>query len=158
MTEEMRKPHLWMMNVTCKTLGNILATITQEQATTWRDGGTGWTVLEVLCHLRDFNGFFHGRAVMMIEADYPHLPAYDHEALAIERRYNEQDIRQVYQELSEGRKQFITFFEGLTEAQWQRSGVHPERGHFTMLDALMQVVTHELNHTEQITRIIAEKR
>lgn len=146
------------VETTCKIIGNVLAGISQQEAATWRDGDDGWTVLEVLCHLRDFDGFFYERAAMMVERDYPQLPAYDHEALAIERRYNEQNMQQVYCELVESRARFRTFLAGLTNEQWKRSGMHPERGHFTMVDALVQVVTHDITHLEQITRIVGEKQ
>jgi hypothetical protein len=151
---QIRERHLQLMQKSCQTLGNILQNVSQETATTWRDGPAGWTVLEVTCHLKDFDHFFRQRAKMMLEQDYPRLPAYDHEALAIERAYNRQNLVRAYQELSESRREFGAFFSDLTESQWERAGVHPERGHFTMLDALMQVGSHDLTHLEQITRIL----
>lgn len=157
MDEKTRGTFIWLMNKSVETLGNITKTITQEEATTWRDSGNGWTVVEVLCHLRDFDGFFRHRAEMMLAEDHPQLPAYDHEALAIEQRYNDQDLYTVYAELIDSRGKTSQFFESLTEDQWKRTGIHPERGHFTMIDALIQVGTHETNHIEQITRIIAER-
>ncbi|MBZ0275348.1 MAG: DinB family protein [Anaerolineae bacterium] len=157
--ETVRKAHVGAMRYTHKTVGHVIDTITQEQAATYRDandGDKGWTALEVLCHLRDFDTFFYLRAMMMVEQDYPRLPAYDHEQLAIERDYNHQDLRTVYTEYTTSRERTVAFFKGLTEEQWERSGIHPEKGHFTMTDAVMQVVTHDILHLEQITRILAE--
>ena len=151
-----RRQHVKLMQLTCTTLGNIISGVSQEAASSYRDGPDGWTVLEVLGHLRDFDGFFRHRAEMMLARDYPHLPAYDHEALAIERAYNQQDLMQVYAEFSASRQQSIEFFKGLSTDQWARTGVHPEHGHFTVTHAAMQVGIHDAMHIEQITRILQQ--
>lgn len=157
-TVDLRQRHIQLIGKTRDILRNIVSSTTQEAAITYRDSGDGWTVLETLCHLRDYDGFFYGRAVMMLENEHPLLPAYDHDALVIERRYNEQNLQQVFAELDESRGVFIAFFEGLDEAGWAKTGIHPERGYFTMMDALVQVGTHDVTHIEQITRILAEKK
>ncbi|MEM7801383.1 MAG: DinB family protein [Chloroflexota bacterium] len=146
------------MGKSCQTLGNLIQNITLEEARSWRDSGDGWTVTEVMCHLRDFDEFFMGRAEMMLTRDHPDLPAYDHEALAIERSYNAQDLFEVYADLKRHRASFQALYEGLTEDQWKLDGKHPERESFDMLDSLMQVGLHDVNHIEQISRIMAEKR
>lgn len=153
-----RKRHIFLMEKTLQILENVLKNVTQEEAMTLRDGENGWTILEIVSHLRDFDGFFRGRAEMMIMQDYPELPSYDHEALAIAMKYNEQDLREVLIQLSESRERFIEFFNGLTDEQWEKAGIHPERGHFTMTDAVMQVGTHDANHIEQITRILINRK
>lgn len=157
-TEKITRRHIGLMKKTLKTLGNVIDGLSLADARSWRDTGDGWTVTEVMCHLRDFDEFFMGRAELMLTQDHPTLPAYDHEALAIERKYNEQDLFEVYADLVEHRAKFVGLFEGLTDGQWQLDGKHPERESFDMLDALMQVGLHDSTHIEQITRIIAEKR
>jgi hypothetical protein len=154
---DIHKRHLLLMQHTLSILGHSLAGVSQAMATTRRDpndGDKGWSVVEVLCHLRDYDVIFQGRAQLMCTAEYPPLPGYDHEALAIERRYNEQDLRQVYAELVASRGRFVQFFQSLTAEGWTRAGIHPERGHFTMTDACVQVGTHEALHIEQILRIL----
>ena len=154
-----RNGQIRLIQNSVKVYGHILRTITQEQAASWRDQNdapNGWSVLEVLAHVADFDGFFYHRAQMMLEQDYPQLPAYDHNVLAIELAYNQQDKDEVYARLVESRVRFVEFFENLSDDQWGRAGVHPERGHFTLLDALVQVATHDTTHLEQMTRIIAE--
>lgn len=154
-----RKRHVIQMKLGVQTFTNIAASVSHQDATTYRDSGDGWTVLEVLCHMRDFDRIFYQRAVMMRDQQLPKLPAYDHEKMAIDRHYNEQEISGVMDEFVASREQFRTFFKELTPTQWERGGYHPEReGVFTMTDALMQVTLHDVVHLEQITRILAEKR
>ena len=158
-----RKSHIHLMKKTCDILGHILHDVSQSAATTYRDcsdpdGREGWTVVEVVCHLRDFDGFFYHRAQMMLAQDTPALPAYDHEALAIEGNYNAQSLVEAYNALRESRQKFVAFFADLSDEQWERAGIHPETGHFTMTNAVMQVGLHDTSHIEQITRILREKK
>ena len=154
---DIRTRHIALMQTTAATLGHILAPLSQEQATTLRDEPDGWTVLEVLGHLRDFDAIFRRRAALLLEQDYPTLAPYDHEAMAVEREYNRQDLRTAYEEFIHSRQQTIAFFASLTDAQWERAGVHPERGHFPMTAACLQVGLHEVGHLEQITRILLQR-
>ena len=154
----LRASHIRLMSDTVVVLGFILAGIDRTAATTLRDpndGAKGWTVTEVVCHLCDFDGFFQDRVQRMSTETYPVLPGYDHERLAVERNYNSQDVQQVYADLVTSRRRFVELFRSLDEAQWQRSGVHPERGRFTMYDALFQVGQHDALHLEQISRILS---
>ena len=152
-----RASHIRLMFNTLAVLTYLLHDVDAVTATTLRDpndGDKGWTTLEVLFHLRDYDRIFLDRARLMVAEIDPPLPGYDHERLAVERRYNEQDMATVLADLRASRAAFIAFFEGLDEAHWQRAGVHPERGRFTMDDALMQVGQHDAIHLEQITRIL----
>lgn len=152
-----RERSITLMERTMDTLTNIFSNIYHEKATTLRDlsdGEKGWTALEVLCHLRDFDEIFYERAVMMLEYDHPQLPAHDHEAMALENDYINQDVVAVLAELQEKRARFIQFWQDLGEEQWERTGQHPERASFDMTDAVMQVGHHDANHIEQITRIL----
>lgn len=149
-----QRAHLALMERTARTLDLLLTPLSRETATTLRDGGDGWTVTEVMGHLRDFDGYFRGRGMMMVEQNNPLLPAYDHEAIALAARYNEQDLTTVLAEFLHSREQTQAFFAGLTEEGWARVGVHPERGRFTMTDALLQVGLHDTIHIEQIIKIL----
>lgn len=153
-----RKAHITLMGNTLKILNTILAPVSQQEATIYRDSGEGWTVLEVLCHLRDFDVIFYERAKSVIEQDRPTFVPRDHEAMVIENKYNEQDLKQVLADLNRSRAEFIAFFESLTPEQWERAGIHPEYGDFPLTRSLIQVGTHDVNHIEQITRILHDKK
>jgi hypothetical protein len=151
---KVRQAHLNMMETTARTLGHLLAPVSQEQATTLRDGPHGWTTVEVVCHLRDFDGFFRGRAELILAEETPLLPAYDHEAIAIERNYNAEQLTDVYAALLQSRAKTRALFADLTPEQWERAGIHPESGHFTLTDAVRQVGMHDLTHIEQVLKIL----
>lgn len=143
------------MRLTLKSLGHIVAKIDDETARSLRDGADGWSIMEIVCHLRDFDEIFYQRAQMMLAQEHPQLPAYDHEAMAIERNYQANSLTDALADLLASRARFVDFFKGLTAEQWARGGIHPERDSFSMTDAAMQVPLHDLDHIEQITRVLA---
>lgn len=152
-----RTNHIRLMRDTLAILEYILADVSQATATTRRDpndGDKGWTVAEVVCHLRDFDSIFLRRAQRIVAEQEPALGRYDHERMAVEGRYNEQDVRAVLDALRSARAEFVAFFQALDADAWKRAGIHPERGRFTLDDALMQVGLHDALHLEQITRIL----
>jgi hypothetical protein len=135
-------------------LHGLLHGVSQQRAMDSRDGGDGWSVVEVVCHLRDFEGFFRGRVELMLDQDNPILPAYDQDALAIERDYQHQDVRVALAELLEQRRAFLVLFESFSEEQLQRDGVHPENGPIKIFDSLVQLTHHDLTHLDQIARCL----
>lgn len=153
---KVRKRAIWQMETTCATLGHILQNLTQSQAYDLRDGADGWSVVEIVCHMRDFDVIFYNRAKMMLEQDHPQLPGYDHEAMAIDNHYQAEDLMTAYEALKASRAQFVELFRSMTDEQWQRTGVHPERDSFTMIDSVQQVGLHDVTHIEQITRVLAQ--
>ncbi len=149
-----RKRAIWQMETTCEILAHILKNISEAQAHDLHDGPEGWSIIEIVCHLRDFDIIFYDRAKMMLEQNHPQLPGFDHEAMAIERKYQSEELAYVFYDLKKSRARFVEFFKSLTDEQWERDGVHPERESFTMTDAVMQVGLHDITHIEQITRIL----
>lgn len=66
--DKIRQRHLQFMQQTLDILTHVLAPVSQSAATTLRDGHDGpkgWTVLEALCHVRDFDTIFRTRAEMI---------------------------------------------------------------------------------------------
>lgn len=137
-------------------LENIFRRVTAEQATMLRDGPNGWTPLEILCHLRDFDVIFRERGELMLAADNPVFPKYDADQLAADRAYNQQSVAAALAELKQNRQHLLAFFEPLTPEQWARTGLHPRLGPFTMTDVFTHIGWHDANHLEQLTRVLAQ--
>lgn len=149
-----QKQHIKLMNLTADTLGHVLKNVSSEQAISLRDGPEGWTILEILCHLRDFDTIFRDRAEMILAGDNPNLPRFDHEAMAMDKMYNNEDFAYAYDAFRTSRALTHNFFSALSSEQWSFAGIHPEYGDFTMTQAVMQVSHHDIVHIEQITRLL----
>jgi hypothetical protein len=150
--------HLDMLRKAVPVIGHIVQTTSQADATTYQDGGAGWTALEVLCHLRDWDAIILDRARMTMAQDIPVLPNPDPDEAAIEREYNLQDWPTVYEEWVQRRDLLAQCFESVGDTEWERPGSHPKRGLFTLTDQLLLTAWHDMNHTEQMARILAEKQ
>jgi uncharacterized damage-inducible protein DinB len=137
---------------------SVFQHVPPQHVTTYRDNGTGWTALEVLCHMRDYESIFFERLSLTVEEDLPPLPNPNPDELAAERRYNEQDLATVYDEWTAQRTKLLDYLENLDEAAWGRQGDHPRRGRMTAQDQLTLIAWHDVNHIEQMTRILAEKK
>ncbi len=135
-------------------IDSLLCGVTQERALAAGDGEDGWNVVEVLCHLRDFEQIFFDRARQIVAEDKPVLAPFDHEALAIEREYSKQKLETAFEDLLKTRQAFIDWLKARTTEDWQRAGIHPEAGEYTLLEQAMQVPMHDIDHLEQMARIL----
>ena len=137
---------------------HILETTPGEMLLNYRDGGTGWRVTEVLCHLRDFESVFLERARLTVHEDFPDIPFPDPDQLASDLRYGDEDAWQAFEDWQRRRRAHLEFLEALEDDAWERPANHPTRGRFTLNQQLMLTAWHDVNHLEQITRILAEKK
>jgi len=146
------------MRRSLKIIGNLIAITPLADLTTYRDGGKGWTVLEVVAHLCDFEGIFFDRARVTVDQDTPDLFVPNADDRAKEYRYGQQDLQQTLDAWTQRREDFITYLQGLPEDAWERPSNHPIRGRMTLQDQLLLTTWHDNNHIEQIMHVLAEKK
>jgi uncharacterized damage-inducible protein DinB len=150
--------HMDQLRKSVPIINSVIQSSSISDMRTFRDGGKGWTVLEVLCHLRDYEALFLERAQTTVEQPNPTLNNPNPDALAAERRYNEQNVSEVYGEWSKRRGAFLDYLGKLDDSAWQRTAIHPKRGPMSVQDQLALIAWHDVNHLEQITRILAERQ
>lgn len=151
----------WQINQLQKAvdiLGYIVHTVSHEQATTYRDGGDGWTVLEVVGHLLDYEEIFLQRARLTVEQDNPELPFPNQDELVAANNYNAQRLPDVFARWCDARAHLVAYFSERSESDWERSARHPTRGAFTLGNQLALMVWHDMNHFEQIAHILGQQR
>ena len=118
-------------------------------------GDDGWSVLEIVCHLRDMEAIYMARAQRMVEADYPHLPTIDQEDLVVKNDYAHQDMKKTLGAFMKKRQEFIDWLETLNDDQWKRRGVHAESGEYSVTELAINSALHDVNHIEQILKALA---
>jgi hypothetical protein len=112
------------------------------------------STLEVLCHLSDFEPVFAERMKRIIALDTPLLLAADENDFLRELRYGDRDAEEELALIELTRKQIARILRGLKPEQFQRSGVHSQKGLLT----LERVVQGAINHVAHHLSFVHEKR
>lgn len=126
--------------------------ISQEEAETRRDGADGWSMLFIACHLRDYEIALAERVSLIRTRENPSFTAWDQLQLAELHAYADQELHTVLGDLRERRNALIAALETLDDAEWLRSGTHPQQGPGTLLDVVINASLHDLDHLEQLSR------
>lgn len=121
-----------------------------EEALRWRPSPDQWSIKEVCCHLRDFSEIGGERIRRMLEEDDPLLPAYDQEALARQRDYQNDNMPLVLTALRAYSGGLAYLLENLKEEDWRRRGRHQERGPIIMATYAQRLAEHAREHLEQL--------
>lgn len=147
-------PHdlLDALKATPDTLTGLLDGVGAEEARSARGGDENWSVVEVICHLRDAEEFFIKRYQAMRDQDDPAIIGYDQAALARERNYKNADLEAALESFKTFRQQALTELSKLNPDQWQRMGQHNEMGQITILGQAIHHVSHDAIHCAQISR------
>lgn len=146
--------YLLAMRKTPVVLNALLRGVSQEQAQHMTDGPGGWTVVETMCHIRDFAEISLSRAQAILTEDQPVLPNLDPQEAAKRRDYSNQSLAAEFAAYLESRKALLALVDGLSEDQWNRQGIHSHYGPLTLLELLIFIEWHDMNHIEQIARTL----
>ena len=121
-----------------------------EEALRRRPVPDEWSIKEVCAHLRDSLGIDGERIRRMVEEDEPVISAYDQEALARERDYQNESMPLVLTALRAFSGGLAYLLENLGEGEWQRTGQHEERGPISIAQYAQLLADHARQHLEQI--------
>lgn len=140
------------LRATPTVLEALLRDCTQEQAQRAKGGDEGWSVVEVVCHLRDAEERALERMRAMRDQVDPLLPGYDQEQWALERNYASAQLSKALTGFMRFRSQHIAELGALASADWERTGQHAEVGRITIASHTLHVVSHDLVHAAQLAR------
>jgi hypothetical protein len=109
-----------------------------------------WSMLEILCHLRDVEFLFVERYGKIANHNRPQLRMINQDELATTLRYNEDDPAAVLREFQALRGETVTLLSALAQQSWERIGLHPKRGEFSIAANAVMHVTHDANHLDRL--------
>jgi uncharacterized damage-inducible protein DinB len=113
-----------------------------------------WSVMEVVCHLADFEPVYADRMKRVITHDKPLLMGADENLYAAKLAYQERDLEEELRTVESVRGSMGRILRTLPADAFQRTGVHSERG----LKTLEELLTLIGNHIPHHLPFIAEKR
>ncbi len=109
-----------------------------------------WSMLEILCHLRDVEQLFVERYGKIANHDRPQLRMIEQDALAARLRYNEDDPAVALREFQALRAETVALLSALAQQSWERVGVHPKRGDYSIAAHAVMHVAHDANHLTRL--------
>ncbi len=153
-----RRWHFDQLRYTLPTVRYMLHSVEAPALITYRDGGDGWTVAEVVGHLLDCDRLFVERAQLTVTQDLPDLPFPDQAEDVIKGRYNECDPLTTFVLWEQVRGEYLAYLGTVPDEAWEREGRHPIYAPLSLSDQLFLACWHDMIHVEQITRILTEQR
>lgn len=157
MLQRMHWRHVLLMRRSMKTLDYVVRSADPVALKTKRDGPDGWTPVEILCHMRDYDEIFLLRARRILDEESPVFTTYNPMQMAIDNQYAKQDPLAVLDEMAAGRETLAALYESLAPEQLLRTAIHPTEGVLPLYDLMMKVGHHDLDHIEQMTRVLAQE-
>lgn len=117
------------------------------------EGPAKWSIREVIQHLADSELVGANRFRMVIAHDNPPLLAYDQDLWAERLRYSESNVNDALAEFTSLRRSNVRLFERASDEDFERVGMHSERGEESLRQLLKLYAGHDLVHLRQIERI-----
>ena len=133
-------------------LARAVAGLTPEEAARPERPGK-WSVAEVVHHLADYelvNGY---RFRMVLAHDTPAIQGYDQDLWARRLRYLHIPMDEALARFTTQRHANLRLLETLAPEEWDRAGIHSERGPETVRRMFTLMAGHDLLHLDQIARM-----
>ena len=150
------KDMLDAFRATPETLEGLLRGSSAEQIRNARGGDENWSVVEVVCHLRDAEEEGIKRMRSMRDQVNPRLAPYDQEQWALERNYAAASLPEALDAFKQLRAVHLAELEALGPDEWERVGQHAEQGQITISNHTMHLVSHDAIHLAQIARQLGD--
>jgi hypothetical protein len=150
------KQPLAVQVATARTLERLLEAL-PASALRERPALEHWSAGEIVAHLADAEIVIAFRMRLILGAPGAPIAAYDQDAWVTSGHYEKRDPHKSVEQFRVVREANLALLECLTPAQWQQHGMHSERGRETIEQIVRMTAGHDLNHLEQLERILNEK-
>jgi len=123
-----------------------------------RPAADKWSVNEIVAHLDDAEIVTGFRLRFILGAPGTPITAYDQDSWVTSGHYEQRDPPKSVEQFRVVREANLALLKSLTPEQWKQYGMHSERGQETIEHIVRMTAGHDMNHLQQIERILAAKR
>jgi len=117
-----------------------------------------WSVAEILAHLADVEIVIGWRLRSILGAPGTAIQAFDQDSWVEALHYEKRDPRLSVAQMRVARDANLALLKSLTPEQWKHFGMHSERGQESIEHIVRMIAGHDLNHMQQIERILAAQK
>lgn len=115
-----------------------------------------WSVGEILAHLADAEMVGGFRMRLILGAPGTPVAAFDQDSWVTSGHYEKRDPRKSVEQFRVIREANLALLRSLTPEQWKHYGMHSERGQETIEHVVRMFAGHDMNHLQQIQRILSK--
>jgi nicotinamidase-related amidase/uncharacterized damage-inducible protein DinB len=137
-------------------LARLIKDVPLQKLTT-RPAAEKWSVGEILAHLADTEVVGGFRLRKIVGEPGSSIPAYDQDAWAKNLNYASRDPHQSLKDFAVARERNVALLRNLTEEQWERYGIHAERGKESVRHMVRLYAGHDVNHRKQVEAILNKR-
>jgi hypothetical protein len=116
-----------------------------------------WCVGEIVAHLADAEIVGGFRMRLILGAPGSPVAAFDQDSWVIAGHYAKRDPRKSVEQFRAVREANLALLKSLTSEQWKHYGMHSERGQETIEHIVRMFAGHDINHLQQIERILGDR-
>ncbi|MEP6645335.1 MAG: DinB family protein [Acidobacteriaceae bacterium] len=122
-----------------------------------RPAADKWSAREIVAHMADAEIAGSFRIRMILSAPGTPIMAFDQDSWVTSGHYEKRDTQKSLELFRVLREANLTLLASLTPEQWQHHGMHSERGKETIEHITRMFAGHDLNHIQQLDRILGGK-
>jgi hypothetical protein len=116
-----------------------------------------WSVIEILAHLADVELVQGFRIRRILESKGTPIQGFDQEVWARYSDYAKHDPALSLEAYRVTRERTLRLLKSIPRDMWENYGMHSERGKETVTRVTEMMAGHDINHLEQIRRILKGK-
>jgi hypothetical protein len=125
---------------------------------TQRPAPDKWSVAEIVAHLADAELAISWRLRQVLTTNAIPIQPYDQDLWARTFNYARRDPRQSLANFRALREANVALLKSVPRKLWENYGVHAERGNESVNHVVKMVAGHDLNHLQQVQRILQGNR
>jgi len=116
-----------------------------------------WSIAEIVAHIADTElvGGYRIRAIL--GAPGTQIIGFDQDVWVTALHYDKRDLKKSFEQYRTLREANLALLKSLAPEQWKHHGMHNERGPETVETIVKMFAGHDINHIQQIERILAAK-
>ena len=151
------KEPLQVQQTTAKKLSTLIRKLNKKQLT-MRPAPGKWSIAEILAHLADTELAGGWRMRMILTQNGTPVQAFDQDAWANTFNYIQRDSKYSLETFRVLRENNLALLKSVPKHLWENYGMHQERGKESIAHIVRMFAGHDLNHLQQIEKIVKESR